>query len=364
MWKKIGVFYLCLINIFPLVYFLLIQDKVIIDDSVISKLDKQFSFVSWSVTAITSILAFGILYLTILLDKNLFNNIKRTKEFYKPYHIEKKDIKNYIYGNRNLKWKSGLLIFFIIFSISTFFINLFWATCISYYSNYTLFGFKSIFSFLWVGDINIMSDILAICVPLTFWIITVAINVLVYIILIESGVLMKIKVPNQRESLDINFLKSQDTDLKELLYKAGPLLTIYDKYENQRKILDLCLEQDIPWANYYLVFKFYKKGSIKYKLYYKNYIEELKEIRPESTVVELDDDIFYEFLEKDVDFADVSIFSLEYEEVASFKLSLIKNTDQSIFLPFRQILHNDKTIEKGRLEIMKSKFDLEKVDIE
>lgn len=362
--KITGIFYLILINVLPLVYFLLIQDKAIVDDDILIKIDKQFSFVSWSVTAITSILAFGVLYLTILLDKNLFNNIKRTKEFYKPYHIEKKDIKNYIYGNRNLEWKSGLLIFFIIFSVSTFFINLFWINCISYYSNYGIFDFKSIFSFLWVVDINIMSDILAVCVPFTFWIITVAINIFVYLILAENRLLIKIKIPTQKESLDIKFLKSQNADLNELLYKAGPLLTIYDKYANQRKTLDLYLEQDIPWTNYFLVFKFYKDELVKYKLYYKNCAEELNQIRPKSTVIEIDNDNFYEFLEKDANFVDVSVFSLEYDEVASFKLSLIKNRDQSIFIPFRQILHNGKHIEKGRLEIMKNKFDLEKVDME
>lgn len=363
MGKIIGLIYLILINVLPLVYFLLIQDKAIVEDDVIIKIDKQFSFVSWSVTAITSILAFGVLYLTILLDKNLFNNIKRTKEFYKPYHIEKKDIINYIYGNRNLKWKLGLLIFFIIFSFSTFFINLFWVNCISYYSNYSIFDFKSIFSFLWIVDINIMSDILAVCVPFTFWMITVAINIFIYLILAENKLLIKIQVPTQKESLDIKFLKSQNSDLNEILYKAGPLLTIYDKYENQRKTIDLYLEQDIPWINFFLVFKFYKDESIKYKLYYKNCVEELNEVRPESTIIEVDNEGFYEFLNNDGSFADVSVLDLDFTEVASFKLSLIKKEDQSIFIPFRRIPYDVESIETGRLKIMKNKFDIEKVDI-
>ena len=369
MWRKIGrisrIIYLLVIIFFPVFYFFMIQAQEVLDEDIISKIDKQFSFISWSVTAITSILAFGVLYLTILLDKYLFNNIKLTKEFYKPYHISKKELKNYIYGNSNLQWKSGLLYFYSIFSLSTFFINLFWATCIGYYSNYTIFSLKEIISFKWLGDINTLSDILAIFVPLTFWIIISAINILVYGILIENRFLIKIKIPSKLERLDINFLKSQEADLGELLFKSGPLLTIYNKYENGIKGIDLCIEQEIPWRNYCVVFKFYQEDKIKYKLYYRSSDNGSDNPKPVSLYVDIDDkEEFFKYLNEDTNIADVSFFTLEGEEISSFKLSLDINTDQKVFMPFRQILHIGKNIEQGRLKIMNNQFDLEKLDSE
>lgn len=356
--------YLIIIIFSPLIYFFLIQGQSIINTDIISKIDKQFSYISWAVTAITSILAFGVLYLTILLDKNLFSNIQLTKQFYKPYNIGKTEIKNYIYGNSNLKWKEGLGSFFYIFSFSTLFINLFWVTCIGYYGDYNIPNFKAVISFSWLKDINAMSDILAIFVPFTFWVIVSAINIVIYAILIEHKKIIKIKIPSGKERLDISFLESQEVDLGELLFKAGPLLTIYKNYEGGTEGVDLYIEQEVPWKNYNAVFKLYKESKIQYKLYYKNSGEIPDSPRPVSSAVtfEKKDDDFLSYLKNDFELADVSFFSLEGEELARFKLSVKIHEDQKVAIPFRKILDKKDGKEKTRLESMTQDFALEKID--
>lgn len=361
--KILKAIYLIIIIVLPIIFFIFIQDESIDSEIVVSKVNTQLSYLSWVVTAITSILAFGVLYLTILFDKKIFKNVQSTKKFYSPYSWDKQQIKHYIYDVVTDKWKYSLEVFFLVFSITTLFINLFWVLSLSHYSDYKLWPFKEIFSFEWFVDINVMTDILSLFLPVMFWIITSGISVIIAYITESKGVSGKMILPESKQKIDVPFLYSQDADLSELFLKAGPILTLYTKYEDDKEMKDLYLEREIPWENYYAIYKFYSKGSLDYKLYYKCK-HKIEDIKPQTSTV-IGNLEFSSYLNSICNMADVTFYTADKNVFAKFKLNIDTQNDQKSFMPFRKIIFDkEKTdIEVNRLEQMTADFDLEKLNI-
>ncbi|MBG9456026.1 hypothetical protein ABE61_18750 [Lysinibacillus sphaericus] len=363
--KILKVIYLIIVIFLPLIFFIFIQEESIDSEKIVSKVNTQLSYLSWVVTAITSILAFGVLYLTILFDKKIFKNVQSTKQFYRPYSWDKQEIKHYIYDVVTNKWKYSLEVFFLVFSITTLFINLFWVLSLSHYSNYKLWSFKEIFSFEWFVDINVMTDILSLFLPVMFWVITSGISIIIAYITESKGVSGKMILPESKQKIDVPFLHSQNADLSELFLKTGPILTLYTKYDDDKEMKDLYLEQEIPWKNYYAIYKFYNKGSLDYKLYFKCE-HEIEDIQPQTSTVDIiGHSEFSSYLNSDCNMADVTFYTADKNVFAKFKLSIEIQNDLKSFMPFRKIIFDKEKpdIEMNRLEQMNEDFDLEKLNI-
>lgn len=343
----------------PLVLFLFFQDVNVVNDQLIQKIDKELSFLGWVASASVSFMAFAVLFLTIILDKSIFKNASKLESFYKPYHLESKELKQIINTyllNNNIP---GLTWFFYTLSTLICLLNCFWSVCVSYYADYSLWPFDiKLFA-----DFTVIIDLITLLLPMAFWISTNLVLLFILMILDKKSMFKKSVLLNPDNLLDIEFLKNGGkADIQEIFYKIGPAIEVYSD-DSQKK---LYLKQEVQFFNYAIILKIYSpEEKLLYKLYFKknNSIDQTM-LAIESPDKDLNKQIYTTLLNKECK-CEVHLYDYKGEKVAKYLLKINPNNEDfaeyNIFrvIPFVSNARNLE--EKNILELNDMQCKIEKI---
>lgn len=335
-------FYLTLL--LPIIIFLVFQNAFIIED-ITPEIEKKLSFLSWVAGASVSFMAFGVLFLTIILDKKIFNNTAKIDNFFKPYHLEKKDLVQIINTYIEKNDISGLKWFYYTLSSLICMLNIFWAMGISFYADYSL----AFIDLKLLNNYEVILDLLVLLLPFFFWLSTNLVSLFILNIIDGKSMSKNSVLIKPKNLLNITFLKKQGkADIKEIFSKVGSSLEIYPN-DNEKIVY---LKDIVPFTDYVLVLFLYSMtGELCYKIYFKNNDVQPKNMYPLDT---LNKEI-YRFLLGECK-CELHLFDLKGDRISKYLLSKEQvNADLIVYQISRALYLNgeSKNLEINNIKKLK-----------
>ncbi|RKD24552.1 hypothetical protein BEP19_09230 [Ammoniphilus oxalaticus] len=260
--KIVRWFFLVLATISP--FFIFIFTDTSLPNSKSNLIDIRFGAASWMVTGVVGFLGFIVLYLTIIFENRIFNNIRGIEEYYYPYALDYSDIQRNLQNYVAKSKKKDLIFLYYSYLLSVWSLNIMWCTLLKHYSQTPLIDIKLILK----GTFSVyeLSGILMYGLGVSFWLITLLFGIVLCLVINQVNILGKSKLPDTTDLTNVGYLYKSNADTSEIIFKCSPQLNIY-RFEDK---FEVYLESKLSFTYVTYLFKFYRHGEdFKFNIYYK-----------------------------------------------------------------------------------------------
>lgn len=213
---------LALAFIFTMIYFFYFDGihsevpKELNNIAVHDKLD----LISWMYGGIISLISFLALFIAFTYENKLVVASQNKSQIYYPYSLSYDDVRlNLINYSKSISKDRILNSIYWIFIVVSFFSIIIWGLVVGWYTNYKFINFKHLTD-LGLLHVTILSMWLILSYVLIF------ICVILNLVRSKKDPLNKGYLPHEYSLINMDYLKSEQADIEEFLFKCSPIIEI------------------------------------------------------------------------------------------------------------------------------------------